>query len=202
MRMIGLTGGIGSGKSTAGKYFQKLGYRVYEADRMAQALLERPEIKANIVRLLGSGVINKSGRLSRKKLGNLVFEDKTKLAVLEKILHPPVIRKIKAEIKEAKTSRKKNHKGIVFIVPLLFEKNLEGLFDVILTISCPRKIRLERASRRLGLAKKEVEKRMSFQLDSKTREEKSGFVIRNDGTRVKMQKEIEKFSKELLKESV
>jgi dephospho-CoA kinase len=198
--VIGLTGGIGSGKSTAGKYFQKLGYQVYEADEMAQTLLDRAEIKNRIVRLFGLGVTDKSGRLSRKKLGNLVFENRAKLAALEKVLHPPVIHEIKAGIKKAKSSRKKNQKGIVFIVPLLFEKKLENLFDVVLTISCPRQTRLERASRRLGLTKEEIEKRMRFQLDSKTREEKSGRVIRNNGSRLKMQKEIKRFSEKLLQD--
>ena len=199
MKVIGLTGGIGSGKSTAGKYFQKLGYRVYEADHMAQALLDQAGIKAKIVRLLGSEVVDESGRLSRKKLGKLVFENKAKLAALEKILHPPVIHQIKTEIKKVRAFPKKNLKGLIFIVPLLFEKKLENLFDVILTISCPRKIRLERASRRLGITKQEIEKRMRFQWDSKIGEKKSERVIHNKGSRLKMQRKIKKISEELLK---
>lgn len=148
---VGLTGGIGSGKSTVAELFGRLGATIIDADEIARALVApgEPALR-EIVTTFGSACLDARGQLDRGKLRRLIFSDPARKQQLEAILHPIIINNIKRLIKNIRTPY-----GIV-VIPLLLETNQTGLVDRILVIDTPVNIRLARVGVRDHLSKDEI----------------------------------------------
>ncbi|PCI38541.1 MAG: dephospho-CoA kinase [Elusimicrobia bacterium] len=174
---VGLTGGIGSGKSAALEAFKKSGAAIISADAVVHALSKpgKPGYRA-IVRAFGKGVLVADGALDRSSLGEKVFKNAAMRRKLEKIVHPIVRREMKRRINAARGP------VVVVDVPLLFENGLEGEFDLTISVSAPRALRLKRVMRRDGLSKAAVERRMRAQLPAKEKEKRADVVLRNEGS--------------------
>lgn len=175
--VIGLTGGIGSGKSTVAQYLKKNGIPVTDADEIAIECLKMPSVIRQIVTHFGKDVLNVEGKVSRKKIGNIAFRSSEKLKCLEKIIHPIVIRSIQEKIQMGRD------KISVYTVPLLLEKKLERLFDYIVVVDAPRHCQVERASKRLRISREAVRLRMKNQMHSGERRKRADFIIKNAGTK-------------------
>ncbi|MFN8280930.1 MAG: dephospho-CoA kinase [Saprospiraceae bacterium] len=174
MITVGLTGGIGSGKSAVGFIFELLGIPVYSSDRAARQLMENdPYIKSEITNLLGVKSYDNE-QLNRKYIASLVFENEVLLAKLNAIVHPAVYEDFKIWISNQKAPY------VVKESALLLDTLRQQPVDQIITVFAPREIRIERIMKRDCLSFEETTKRMSLQRSDKEFLDNSDYVIVND----------------------
>ena len=142
MLIVGLTGGIVSGKSTVAKMFQQLGALIIDADNIARAIVQ-PGEKAwkNIVHYFGKEILKDNQEINRKELARIVFANKEKLEKLNKITHPEIVAIIKNKIEEMRSKDSSDGTICIIEVPLLFEANLEGMMDKIIVVYLNREDR-------------------------------------------------------------
>ena len=185
MRVIGLTGGIGSGKSLAAEYFADLGALVIDADQLARAAIERGSKGFDeVVTIFGDSIL-KNGEIDRRALGELVFNDPTKKAALEAIIHPWV----RGEFEAAVASLTGNQ-TLVYEIPLLFETGGANRFDTVITVEAPMDKRIERLRER-GLRLSEIEARVAAQASREKRVSIADFVIENSGSKDGVLRQVE-----------
>jgi dephospho-CoA kinase len=180
MKWIGLTGGIGTGKSTAAKYLRDFGVAVIDADELARQVVKKnsPGLRA-ILELFGPEILTPSGELNRSHLGKIVFSDAKKRADLERILHP-LIQELKA--KEKVRLDKEGHLIAFYDVPLLFEKNLQNDFEATVLVTCDPEIQRERLKNRDQLTDQEIEQRVKAQMPLSEKMKLATYVILNNGS--------------------
>lgn len=173
MKVVGLTGGIGSGKTTVAKMFHALGVPVYIADLEAKNLMENNVIvKAAIIEKFGpQAYIN--GRPDRKYLANEVFQDQKKLEVLNSIIHPAVAK----DFERWRSSQ--NSVYVIYEAAILFEKGGNLKCDYTILVTAPKDIRIERVKQRDGVTVAEVEARISFQWSDERKRKLADFIIEN-----------------------
>jgi dephospho-CoA kinase len=159
--IIGILGGVGSGKSTVAAEFAKLGCKVIDADKIAHELLGRKAVKDKIAAAFGRDALEAKGQIDRRKLAAMVFTDADKLSVLNGIIHPLVIRRVEQLIE--RYNRPKKVKAIVLDMPLLVEIGWAGRCDRLIFVNCRQKIRAERA-KKLGFDKNQHKIRENFQI--------------------------------------
>ncbi len=144
--IIGIMGGIGSGKSTVAAEFAKLGCKIIDADLIAHELLNKNAVKEKIVAIFGRNVVSPSGNIDRKRLGEIVFADNDKLTILNEIIHPLVIERAEELIEQYK--QQNQIKAVVLDMPLLVEIGWAGRCNKLIFIDCTEKIRAERAKKK------------------------------------------------------
>ncbi|MEO6490594.1 MAG: dephospho-CoA kinase, partial [Ferruginibacter sp.] len=177
MLRVGLTGGIGSGKTTVAAIFEVLGVPVYYADTAAKRLMNDDEsLRQQIIKNFGASVYEKE-ELNRKLLASLVFNDPPKLALLNSIVHPVTIADAERWMKEP--SREKIPYAIKEAA-LIFESGAQKKLDYVIGVHAPYKLRIERAMKRDDLTKAEVELRMEKQMDETRKMNLCNFIITND----------------------
>jgi len=172
-KVIGLTGGIGSGKTTIAKYFESLGIPVYIADTESKKILELPETAILIQAKLGDAAFEK-GKIDRRKLADLVFNDKQKLEQLNAILHPLVKQHFKQWLH--------NHKSSPIVIKeaaILFESGSYLDCDSVITVVAPLESRIERVVKRDNISREMILQRMHNQWSDEQRIAKSDFIIQN-----------------------
>ena len=164
--VIGILGGIASGKSTVAAEFAKLGCKVIDADTIVHELLETKPIKEKIAARFGRAVLDSSGEIDHKKLAVVVFADLGKLSSLNELIHPSVLRRTEELIE--KYSRQDRVKAIVLDMPLLVEVGWSKRCDRLIFVECKRQLRVLRAQKR-GFDENQLKIRENFQisLDSK-----------------------------------
>ena len=173
MIKLGLTGGIGSGKTTIAKVFQELGASVYYADVEAKKFLAYENVKKQLVILFGEIVISAQNEVDKMALAAIVFTDPNELAKLNALIHPLLEKDFEDWI------HKQNANLIVKEAAILFEAGFDKSVDKILTISAPVEERIARVIKRDGVNKQQVLDRISKQWTDEQREAKSDYVIRN-----------------------
>ncbi|WP_457644619.1 dephospho-CoA kinase [Persephonella sp.] len=197
MLKIGLTGSIGTGKSTVGKIFSELGAYVIDADKIVHALLRREDIKEKIRKEFGD-VFDSKGEIDRKKLGSIVFKDPEKKRKLESIIHPEVRKEIKRRIKEIE---KKDPEGVVIVeVPLLIETGSYRDYDIVILVYAPEELQIERL-RKKGFTEEEALRRIRSQLPIDEKVKYADIVIYNTEDLEKLEQNV-KSVYEKLKERV
>lgn len=175
--IIGLLGGVCSGKSTAAKALAGLGCAVIDADAIAHEMLDRQDIKQSIREQFGGGVFDENGDISRKKLAEKVFGDEQSVKKINSIIHPPVIRRCEELIEHYKSQQ--NVEGIVLDVPLLAETGAEKKCDVLIFIDCPEEKRAFLAQKK-GLGGSESQKnREKFQISLDKKREMAQYIASN-----------------------
>lgn len=175
MLKIGITGGIGSGKSTVAKIFELLGIPVYYADAAAKDIMNRdPELKAQVQQHFGADVYDSNGQLDRKRLGNIVFNDQEKLQLLNSLVHPATIRD-----SEQWALRQKSP-YVLKEAALLFESESFHYLDKIIGVSAPQPLRILRTMHRDKVSRNEVFARMHKQMDETIKMRLCDYVIYND----------------------
>ena len=159
--IIGILGGIGSGKSTVAAEFVKLGCGLIDADKIAHELLEEKSIKEKIINNFGEGILDSCEKISHKKLADIVFNDSQKLSMLNGIIHPLVLRKTEELIE--KFNQQNQIKAIVLDMPLLLEVGWEKSCDRLIFVDCDEKIRVDRV-KKMGFNKNQLKIRENFQI--------------------------------------
>lgn len=179
-KIIGITGGIATGKSTVTKIIQDKGYKVIDADEIAKSLMEKESASyKKTVEYFGKDILNESGEIDRKVLGEKVFSNPKLLKILNSITHPFIFKEIKNQMEES------CGEDIVFLdIPLLFEEYDNILkygiyFDEIWLIFADRDTQIDRLMKRNGFTKKEAIKRIDAQMDIDIKKEKSSRIIYN-----------------------
>lgn len=187
-----ITGSIASGKSTVVNLLKERGFSVIDADVIAHEQLEI--CKGEIVREFGEQILDEAGKIDRKKLGAIVFNEPKKLKNLEQILHP----KIKAEI-FFKASQLEDLGQVYFVdIPLFFEKKERySEFKNVAVIYVPKELLLSRLMSRNGLSLNEAKARVELQMDTEQKRKMAKFIIDNSGDRENLKLEIEKFLRQI-----
>lgn len=175
MIVVGLTGGIGSGKSTIAKVFRALGVPVFESDAEAKHILNREDVVQHISDTFGEWLIN-SGRVDRAKLAGLVFGDKQELAKLNAIIHPAVRKQFLAWI-----DANSNSPYVINEAAILFESGLAEMTRFTINVSAPVEERIKRVISRDALTREEVISRINNQMSDEQRSALSTWTIVNDG---------------------
>ena len=175
--VIGILGGIGSGKSTIAAEFAKLGCKVIDADRIAHELLQEPPVREKVVSLFGRAVLDSSGKIDRRKLAEIVFADDHMLASLNRIIHPLVLQRTQELIEQSKSQDQV--KAIVLDMPLLVEVGWHKKCDKLIFVDCEQKMRQERAKKK-GFDKKQIKIRENFQISLDNKESLADNTIENN----------------------
>lgn len=195
MLWIGLTGGIATGKSTVSRLLRERGYDVIDADLLArEATQVGTSAHLEIVRIFGADAVLSSGELNRRKIGDVVFSDQSKLKLLESVIHP----KVRALALERKAALiQKGVKIAFYDVPLLFEKSMEPLFDHITVVACRMDTQKARLIARNGFTNDEAEKRIAAQLAIEKKIGLAATVIYNDGSLKELETAVDNYLKGL-----
>lgn len=172
-KIIGLTGGIGSGKSTIAKYIESLGVPVYIADTEAKKIMDSEMIIGKIIDVFGVDIIE-NNKISKAKLSKLVFSNPKKLEQLNKIIHPEVYSHFSEWVK-----KHQNFPLVIKEAAILFESGSYKDCDKIILVTAPKQIRIERVMQRDGISQEAVEARMNNQWDDERKKALSDFVIVN-----------------------
>lgn len=176
--IIGLTGGIATGKSEASKIFKKLGCYVIDADKISKQLTSKgSDVLKKIVESFGTDILTKKGSLNRKKLGCLIFNNKGAKLQLERILHVYIIKKINEIV-----AKKYKDFDIIIDAPLLFEVGLDRICDKVVVIYATHSLQLKRFMKRDKLTKMEAEQRISVQMPIEEKMMLATIVIDNSFT--------------------
>ena len=191
MRVIGLTGGIGCGKSLAAEYFADLGAIVIDSDQLARSVIERGSPGFDdVVAAFGDNIL-KNGDLDRRALGEMIFKDHVLKEKLENIIHP----RIRAEFEEAVESLQ-GDQTLVYEIPLLYETSAADRFDIVITVEASMQIRIERLLAK-GMYISEIESRIAAQATREQRESLADFLIENDGSEDDLLRKVENIWDEL-----
>lgn len=179
--LIGITGNIGSGKTTFANIISEQGYRVISADRVAKDQLELPEVRQLLVERWGEKILS-AGQTDHAKIASIVFKQPTELAFLNSIVHPRVLKEFSRLCAESTASI------LFFEVPLLFEAGLQKGFDCIILITTGAYTREQRLIARDKSTPEEIRERLSSQLDDSDKQAKVDFVIYNDSNLAALRK--------------
>ena len=178
MKLIGITGGIGSGKSTIAKVFMSIGYPVYNSDTRAKELINSNEELINSIKLsFGDDLYNSQG-LDRKKMASIVFNNPEKLELLNSIIHPTVGKDFEKWIDSQNTS------FILKEAAILFETGIYKSLHKIILVSAPQETRIERVIKRDNTNREEVLSRMNNQWSEEKKTELADYVIDNSGNKL------------------
>ena len=192
MLKVALTGGIGSGKSLAGEYFELIGATVIDSDQLAREVVERgTEGFDEIVVAFGDEIL-RDGNLDRAKLAQLIFDDPKAKSTLEAIVHPRI-----QEAFDEILERCLPGDVVIYQIPLLVETGAQDRFDFIITVSAPLELRRKRLLER-GMKSYEIEKRISAQATDAEREEVADFIFMNDGDADDLLRLVENIYEDLL----
>ena len=173
--IIGLTGGIASGKSTVCKFFSNLSIPIIDADQISHDLTKiNGSAYSEVIEYFGENITGENGDIDRKKLGTIVFNSKSKKEKLESIIHPKVLSTIQAEIK----SRRGEYK--IIEVPLLIESGFQEFINRILVVDCSTETQMERLMKRDGVTEEYAKNILSNQIDRETRLKFANEIVINE----------------------
>jgi len=194
MKVIGLTGSFGTGKTFVASVFRSLGARVLDADRIARDCLKkgRPAY-SKAVRAFGDQILGSRGTIARSRLAAIVFADRKALTKLERIVHPEVIGVIKKNIQKSRPAD-----VIVIDAPLLVEAKALGLVDKLVVVKCSKKRQIERCVRKHRIKKEEVLKRVANQMSLKKKIRMADFVIDSDRSKSRTRSQAERVWEEIV----
>lgn len=174
--IVGITGGIGSGKSTVCRIFQLLGVPVFEADTVAKNLYDsNPKIKSGLIRLFGAHIYTPDGKLDRKKLASIIFTNEIHLAKVNELVHPVV--------RSAFENWLKMHENAPYIIheaAILFESGFYKMMNFTILVSAPEKQRIARVIARDGISEQMVRERMQKQWSEEKKQKLAGKTLVND----------------------
>lgn len=177
-RVLGLAGGIGSGKSAVAAILGELGFVVSDSDAGARAVLEQAEVVAELVEAFGRDVLDASGKPDRKAIADAVFGDDARRRTLERIVHPR-LHAVRAQLIEV--ARADGAAGVVIDAPLLFEAGVDAECDAVIFVDTPRAIRLARVVDRRGWTEAELARRETAQMPLDQKRQRSDQVVINSG---------------------
>ena len=193
MLIIGLTGGIGSGKSVASDKFKSLGITVVDADVASRTVVEpgKPALK-EIEDHFGSGIITAEGKLDRNNLREIIATDPEERKWLESVTHPKIGEQITKEISESTSVY------TLFVAPLLLETNSQEMCSRVVVVDVPKDVQIRRTAKRDKVSPNQVEQMVAAQMEREKRLEKADDVLLNSGTIEDLEKQVEELHKKYI----
>ena len=181
MRNIGMTGGIGSGKNQVADIFNQLGFYTIDSDISSRKVMEKGEAAyEKIVSFFGSDILDENDNILRKKLGDIVFNDKAKLKTLENIVHPAIY---EYERKERSKIYGRDDKAVVIThAALIIESGSIDKYDALIVISCPDELQVERVMQRDNFSEEKARNIVAHQMPNEERLKYADFIIDNSST--------------------
>jgi len=195
--LIGIIGGIASGKSTVAAEFGKLGCAVIDADAIVHELLREDRVRSEIVQLFGPGVLNACGELDRKRLATIVFADTSRLSALNKVVHPRVLQRTEELI--AQYDEDSHTKAIVLDMPLLVEVGWADRCDRVIFVECDRRRRVERARTKSLMDEREIEIRENSQISLDKKARLADDIVDNNSDFSTLVRQIKEIFSEIMK---
>ena len=193
MKIIGLTGGIGTGKSTVSRYLTTKGYRIIDADRIAREVVEpgQPALKA-LVEEFGPEILLEDGSLNRRELARLAFASPEGKAALDRITHGAIFARIEELQLQYAAELEATADAVIFLdVPLLFETGFDRKADLVWVVDVPDEIRVQRVVLRDGLTEEEVWARIKNQMSREEKIARADVVLDNSGTPEKLYAQVD-----------
>ncbi len=194
MVTLGITGGLGSGKSSACQRLKEKGAVIFDADKIAKEILQTvPEVQEKIAEVFSEAII-KNGVVDNQKLAAIAFSNEENQSSLNNIIHPFVIEEFEKERESMQ-----NREGLLVIdAPLIFESGLDSHLDYTVLIYATYKLRIARAIRRGNLSRDQILKRMDLQMPEEAKRELASFIVENNGSIEHLYEEIDKLYNELV----
>ncbi len=187
---IGITGGIGSGKSLACKYFEEQGYKVIYADKVAKELYaSNKQLINKLVAEFGKEILDENGNLSRHNAKRIIFSNKRNIKRVNSIVHPFVFRQMDKMVSRIKDNI------VLFEAAIMFESGSYKRMDYVVLIYANKETRIKRIIRRDGVRRSDVLKLMQLQLDEREKAQRADFVIKNNSTAIELKNNVEAFNK-------
>lgn len=198
MKIIGLTGGIGTGKSTAEEIFKRLGAYVIDADSIVHQLYKQEHIKEKLKQIFTEDIFDNNQDIDRKKVARIVFSDKTKRKALEEIIHPEVNKYIDEWLNQIE----KNNPDAVAIVsvPLMIETGSYKKYQKIILVYAPKELQIERLIKK-GYSYEEAVSRINAQMDIEEKLKYADYVIMNTSTLENLENQVKRVFDEIKKDS-
>ncbi len=190
--LVGLTGNLGSGKSTVGSFFKELGADVINADEIGHIVLQ--QVKDEIIQKFGNEIINSDGEIDRRALAHRAFMNRESVEMLNNIVKPHIVRLIDELVKKSRA------RIVVVDGALIFEYNMEDYFDYIVYVYTPETISIERFMKRTGYSEEMARRILSYQIPADLKIEKADFIIENTGTIEELKKKAQKVWDKLAKD--
>jgi len=197
MRVYGLTGNIGSGKSTVAGMFREAGIPVLDADRIAREVTAPGgAASADILNAFGPAILSPDGAIDRGKLAEIVFSDPSRRARLESITHPAILSAMKEALAQL---AREGHPVAIVEATLIHESGRKGLFEAVISVTCERSVQLERLAARGGLTREQAAARLTAQMDAEEKARASQYVIDNSGDLEATRRQVDRIARILLK---
>ena len=190
MRTIGITGGLGTGKSLATELMREQGAITFSADEAARAALDPsgPTLR-DIGRVFGADALNSDGSLNRAYLASQVFADEQARHTLNQLTHPPILRLLRAQIEACRVDFAPS--AIVVVeVPLLFETKMQNWFEPIVVVSASQTVQLTRLRKRNGLSEEEARQRIAAQMPLELKVAQADVVLHNEGSPAELERDV------------
>jgi dephospho-CoA kinase len=197
--IIGLTGGIVSGKSTVARMFKDLGAKIVDADKLGhKVILPQGAAWKRIIKIFGKDILQKDQTINREKLGKIVFANQNLLKKLNKITHPKIIKLIKKKISLAKDNSKEEKKILIIDAALIYETKIDRLMDKIIVVYLDEEEQLKRLIKRNNLSEKEALQKIKSQIPLKEKIEIADYVIDNSNSLDKTKEQVETIWQEIV----
>ena len=186
---IGITGGIGSGKSSVSKIIEKAGYTVLNADDIAkQIMVEDESVRELIISNFGQDSYTDKG-LNTSHVSSLAFSSTVNVNILNSIVHPPMV----AKINELMNDELKNNKIVFVDAALIYEAEVDAILDHVLLVTADEKTRISRIQERDKISEENIRRRMKFQMPENEKENLADFIIKNNSTEIELEQKTKMF---------
>jgi dephospho-CoA kinase len=196
MRVFGLTGNIGSGKSTVAAMLREAGIPVLDADRISREVTAAGgRAYEAVVQAFGGGILLDDGSIDRKRLGEVVFSDPAARERLERITHPAIIEAMKEAIAGMERD---GHRAAVVEATLIHESGRKGLFEAVISVTCDRETAISRLAARDGMSRAQAEARLHAQMDADRKAGASDYVIDNSAGTEETRRQVDRITRILL----
>ena len=191
MRIVGLTGGFGTGKSFVASLFKRLGAKVIDADKLGHKALKKSSTAyKRVVATFGKKILKPDLSIDRKALAGIVFANRKKIAKLNRIVHPGIIKEIVKRIDSAAKSE-----VLIVDAPLICETNITGLMNVLIVVKASRSNQIERSIKRFNMDEKDVCERIACQMPLKRKIRMADYTVDNNGTKEDTKRQVRKIWK-------
>jgi dephospho-CoA kinase len=195
MPVIGLVGGIGSGKSTVAKAFEDLGCVVSDSDKSGAKALQSPGVVEELVSWWGDEILDESGAVDRKKVAQIVFADPEARKKLEGLVHP-LIHRDRHELIE-KARKDGGIRAVIVDAPLLYEAGVESECDAVIFVQTPKRMRVQRVSEGRGWDESELDRREKAQLGLEQKRDRADYVVANGGPKIELPAQVSRILEEI-----
>ena len=191
--IVGLTGGIGSGKTAVSDLFQDLGITIVDADLASRVVVEKGREELNkIAKHFGEDILNSNGELDRAKLREVIFNSEEEKLWLESLLHPAIASQIQKELDSSESHY------TILVSPLLLETDQKNFCSTVLVVDVPVEIQIERTSKRDNVSEEQIKSIIASQIDRDSRLEQADEVILNDGSVQQLESKVQELHKKFL----